>query len=142
VPTISFNGLAASSLKTSTHNPAHIFIAPAPISARPNARLKNQRFQWRQRARLPNVPLRKKQEKKRLANLKRTPDEHESVNTAKRYKLPERGSEIIKQAAKIPDSRAAIKSTTDCRGSHLAGAGKELQRVSATTIMPAVTRSS
>ncbi len=48
-----------------------------------------------------NVTLRKKQEKKRLANLKRTPDEHESVNTAKRYKLPERAVEIIKQAAKI-----------------------------------------
>ncbi len=34
MPTISFNGLAAGSLKTSTHNPAHIFIAPAPSASR------------------------------------------------------------------------------------------------------------
>jgi hypothetical protein len=47
------------------------------------------------------VTLRKNLEKKRLAHLKRTPDEHESVNTAKRYKLPEAAVEIIKRAAKI-----------------------------------------
>src|ERR1035438_8014065 len=34
VPTISFNGLAASSLKTSTHNPAHIFTVLLPIACR------------------------------------------------------------------------------------------------------------
>lgn len=47
------------------------------------------------------MTLRKKQEKKRLANLKRTPDEHESVNTAKRYKLPEAAVEEIAKAGVV-----------------------------------------
>jgi hypothetical protein len=52
-------------------------------------------------ARLPKRDPTQEAGKKRLAHLKRTADEHESVNTAKRYKLPERAVEIIKQAAKI-----------------------------------------
>jgi hypothetical protein len=45
--------------------------------------------------------LRQKQEKKRLAEMKRTPDDHESVNTAKRYKLPEAAIEIIAKAGAV-----------------------------------------
>ena len=47
------------------------------------------------------MTLRKKQEKKRLSNLKREADEHPSVNTAKRYKLPEAAVDIISKAGVI-----------------------------------------
>jgi hypothetical protein len=45
--------------------------------------------------------LRKTKERKRLSNLKREADEHPSVNTAKRYKLPEAAVDIISKAGVI-----------------------------------------
>ena len=47
------------------------------------------------------MTLRKTKEKKRLSNLKREADEHPSVNTAKRYKLPEAAVDIISKAGVI-----------------------------------------
>lgn len=47
------------------------------------------------------MTLRQKQQKKRLAEMKRTPEDHESVNTAKRYKLPEAAVEIIAKAGVV-----------------------------------------
>jgi hypothetical protein len=47
------------------------------------------------------MSLRKTKEKKRLSNLKREADEHPSVNTAKRYKLPEAAVDIISKAGVI-----------------------------------------
>lgn len=47
------------------------------------------------------MTLRKTKEKKRLSNLKREADAHPSINTAKRYKLPEAAVEIIAKAGAV-----------------------------------------